>query len=113
MRGKNKIPAPARFKKCHIGVDLLGSDVAPDKLLDAIIAFSRDLNPSIGLTLFGTQELFSSYPPSSDRIIFHPVSEIIYMSDNPLHAIRHKKQSSLYLGIEMLKKGPSLSRRLS
>jgi glycerol-3-phosphate acyltransferase PlsX len=94
-----------RANRCHIGVDLLGSDVSPQELLEAIIAFRKQLSLSVQLTLFGTEELFKRAPCASDNTVFYPVSEEIHMSDDPLRAIRYKKQSSLYLGVQMLKEG--------
>lgn len=100
MRGKNK-ETPC----CHIGIDLLGSDIAPSVLLDAILAYSQNLKSSAHLTLFGTADLFSGKRAPVNNILFHPVNEIITMEDAPLTAIRKKKGSSLCLGIQMLKKG--------
>lgn len=108
MRGKNKISAVKQTKQvqcCHIGIDLLGSDVSPQELLQAIIEFRSQLKETVTLTLLGTDVLFqhAAHPP--DGILFHSVQDVITMEDDPLYAIRHKKQSSLYLGIEMLKEG--------
>src|SRR5579863_4669408 len=41
---------------CHIGIDLLGGETPPSELLEAVLAFSRELDPSVHLTLFGTPE---------------------------------------------------------
>jgi glycerol-3-phosphate acyltransferase PlsX len=106
MRGKNKIPSVKQADTCHIGIDLLGSDVSPQKLLEAIVAFRPTLKPSVQLTLFGQKEHFERFDAlTSDGIVLHPVQELIAMEDDPLHAIRRKKKSSLYLGIQMLKEG--------
>jgi phosphate acyltransferase len=110
MRGQNKTPAVKRAVQrlpgqCHIGVDLLGSEVSPRELLDAIIAFKPKLKPSIQLTLMGTEDLFQTISTVPDGIVLHAAREIIAMEDDPLYAIRHKKQSSLYLGVHMLKEG--------
>jgi phosphate acyltransferase len=90
---------------CHIGIDLLGSDVSPQELLQAIIDFRPELKDTISLTLLGTQDLFARVKTCPYGIVFHPVQEIITMEDDPLYAIRHKKQSSLFLGIQLLKEG--------
>jgi len=101
MRGKSKI-CPHRAE-CHIGIDLLGSEVPPQELLKAIIAFRPALKASILLTVLGTDDLYQKLGMLPDGIVFHAVSEMITMEDDPLYAIRHKKRSSLYQGLQMLK----------
>ena len=101
MRGQSKI----KIAHCPIGVDLLGSDIPPNKLLEAICAISGDLKPPIHLILFGTDEVFGCARPPSDNIFFHVVKDVITMEDAPLTAIRHKRDSSLCTGIRMLKEG--------
>ena len=100
MRGQSKINA-----SCHIGVDLLGSDSSPDELFQAVLSFAAELDPSVHLTLFGTPSLFQERRPPVDNILFHPVTDVITMDDNPLSAIRTKRNSSLCTGIQMLKQG--------
>lgn len=103
MRGKNKTAKGSAL--CHVGIDLLGSDIAPSELLEAILPFSSELSPFINLTLFGTHDLFEKRFPPSGNVIFHAVSEVITMEDAPLAAIRRKKNSSLCTGIRFLKEG--------
>ncbi len=95
MRGKNKI---------NIGVDLLGSDMRPSDLLEAVLIFSKELKPSVHLTLFGTSPLFGRRR-SPNNVTFYPVKEVIEMDDAPLTAIRRKRNSSICLGIKQLKEG--------
>jgi glycerol-3-phosphate acyltransferase PlsX len=97
MRGKSKLT------ECHIGIDLLGSEVPPLELLKAVIAFRPALKSSIQLTLLGTEDVFQNIGPSPRGIVFYSVAQTIRMEDDPLYAIRHKKRSSLYLGVQMLK----------
>lgn len=104
MRGKSKITGEENVL-CHIGIDLLGSDTSPNELLDAILSFSRELPPSVHLTLFGTPSLVERTRPPTDNVLFHIVEDVITMEDAPLSAIRAKKNSSLCLGIRMLKEG--------
>jgi glycerol-3-phosphate acyltransferase PlsX len=103
MRGKNNIEkgdAP-----CHIGVDSLGSEAPPNKLLEAILSFSEELDPNVHLTLFGTSELFEKMRSPRPNILFHRVGNVITMDEAPLTAIRRKRDSSLCTGIRMLKEG--------
>lgn len=99
QRKKNRLSADS----CHVGIDLLGSDTPPKELLEAIVAFKTHLKPSVHLTLFGLRDLAYSALPGD--IFFHTASQVIEMEDNPLYAVRRKKDSSLYLGVQMLKEG--------
>ncbi len=102
MRGKIKKNTLA---PCHIGIDLLGSDISPNELFKEILLFCKELNPSITLTLFGTSALFERTRPPAVNVFFHTVKEVIMMEDAPLTAIRRKKDSSLCIGIRLLKEG--------
>src|SRR5580700_5871669 len=90
---------------CHIGVDLLGSDISPHDLLQEILLLCKELSPSVTLTLFGTPALFGKTASPAANIFFHPVKEVITMEEAPLTAIRRKKDSSLCIGIRLLKEG--------
>lgn len=91
----------------------MGSDSSPSVLFKAVIQAAELLGPSNSFVLFATQEvvdkLSQEYHPAlsslhSAPIIFHIVTEEITHNDEPLYAVRHKKGSSLILGIRLLKK---------
>lgn len=86
----------------RIGVDLLGSDTAPELFLRALITSLDELKHTLSLVVFGEKALFSKIP-SPPEIICQPVSEFITMDDDPLHSVRRKKGASLCVGIKMLK----------
>lgn len=88
----------------RIGVDLMGSENSPQALFDAVIQAYNHLGTSCHFHVFITMEAWKSLPPCSEKIIFHFVEEVIEMSDEPLSAVRHKKNSSLVTGINFLKK---------
>lgn len=96
MRGKSNI-----HKEARIGVDLMGSDISPHVLLHAVLEYFQ--NETISLALLGTEEVFSNITPAK-HISFILAKEVISMEDDPLSAIRLKKNSSLSLGIQMLQK---------
>ncbi|HSX04736.1 MAG TPA: phosphate acyltransferase PlsX [Rhabdochlamydiaceae bacterium] len=87
----------------RIGIDLLGSDTPPEKLFHAVIECFSKIELPAKFVVFGTKNLFLHIkaPPEITCI---PVSEFISMEDSPLVAVRRKKNSSLCVGIEMLKK---------
>lgn len=95
---------PKKSNRCRIGIDLLGSDAPPKELLETILFALEEMDPAIHLTLFGTPSLFDALSPPSN-VLFHPVQSTITMEDSPLTAIRRKRDSSLCVGIRMLKEG--------
>jgi glycerol-3-phosphate acyltransferase PlsX len=103
MRGKNK--TGKGVAPCPIGVDLLGSDIPPKELLDALLHFCGEHLSSVHLTLFGTSALFAEMQISRSNVLLHPVKDMITMDDAPLTAIRRKRDSSLCTGVRMLKEG--------
>lgn len=92
----------------RIGIDLMGSDTAPQVLFDAVLKAQEHLNASTTLVVFATPDVvkaLTSCKSSHQALIeFVPVQEEILMQDDPITAIRHKKRSSLVLGLKALKK---------
>lgn len=98
-----------KFKR--IGVDLLGSDKSQGDLLSPALIAAKLLPQNTGLLLFVTkiphewEELKKSLDEEVlEKIDFHVVSEEITMQDDPLVAIRHKKDSSIIQALRLLKK---------
>lgn len=103
-RKKESVPHQSpNSTSCHIGIDLMGSDTQPLELLHAIYRFADQLPPTAHVTLFGTTEIISGQHSPSPNIALHIVQEYISMDEAPLSAIRNKKQSSICVGIKMLK----------
>jgi hypothetical protein len=68
--------------KIRIGVDLMGSDTAPDVLLQGILQNFESHDPSLELVLIGSDELFTTlHPPKG--ISFLRAKEVITMEDDP------------------------------
>jgi phosphate acyltransferase len=96
----------------RLGIDLTGGDRPADQYFDAIMRACNQVAPSCAFYFFAHQQsaahfsLFiqSSYPSLFSRVTFHPVAETIAMGDHPLGAIRRKRNSSLVVGMRMLKK---------
>lgn len=97
----------------RIGIDLMGSDTSPDILFQAVLQTSQQL-VGMSLIVLATQPILNaiwSLPNiatklshASSRVEFHAVSDVIEMQDDPLVAIRQKRNSSLVIGIRLLKK---------
>lgn len=98
----------------RIGIDLMGCDTPPKQLYQAVLQAAEDLDPSYTLIVLATDSVIEeaatlnhSAASSSKQIAkikFFPIKEVITMGDEPLSAIRHKKNSSLVTGIRLLKK---------
>jgi glycerol-3-phosphate acyltransferase PlsX len=89
------------LKKKVIGIDLMGSDAAPNVLLDALKAQISSLSPNVELVAIGTSE----YKEKASFLRFYSADEAIQMDEHPLQALRHKKNSSLVVGLRLLKQG--------
>jgi phosphate acyltransferase len=97
----------------RIGIDLMGSDASPQVLFDAVLQAALKSEASHTFVVVATAELideclckkeFSVFPALATRFAFHRVTDVITMSDDPSSAIRQKKNSSLVVGIRLLKK---------
>ncbi len=106
MRAKKVNPLPL------IGIDLMGSDNAPHVLLRSLFDLALQEDSQSRFLLFGTAPLekefgllITRFSPLKERLGFFLADDSILMDENPLHAIRRKKNSSLCLGMRQLKEG--------
>jgi len=85
-----------------------GAKRPPHILFQGVLQAAGALGPADTLILLATQsvvdELSPKKTPTSAQVIFHVVTEVITMGDEPLSALRRKKGSSLVTGIRLLKK---------
>ncbi len=97
----------------RIGVDLMGSDSSPAVLFEAVCNCTSELTSGDSLVVFSTPEALAGYLDKKNASPFlefnlsgidvHLVKETIEMGDDPLSAIRLKKDSSIVAGITLLK----------
>lgn len=95
----------------RIGVDLMGSDRSPAYLFKAIEQAAIKF-PQVDFVVFVTQAALDEIlghstvqiPVRGPHLEFSVVTEVVEMHDEPLIAIRRKKNSSLATGIKLLKK---------
>ncbi len=76
----------------------MGSDSSPELLLQAANALAPTLPSSVKLVAIGHPRL-----QPTTRLPYQSASETIEMDDSPLSAIRRKKDSSLCVGLRMLR----------
>ncbi|MBM0823016.1 phosphate acyltransferase PlsX [Staphylococcus epidermidis] len=84
-----------------IAVDMMGGDDAPGIVLDAVKKAVEDFK-DLEIILFGDG---SQYNLSHERIEFRHCTEKIEMEDEPVRAIKRKKDSSMVKMAEAVKSG--------
>lgn len=84
-----------------IAVDMMGGDDAPGIVLDAVKKAVEDFE-DLEIILFGDE---SQYNLSHERIEFRHCTEKIEMEDEPVRAIKRKKDSSMVKMAEAVKSG--------
>ena len=90
----------------RLGIDLMGSDRSHQELFEGVLKASRAYDLSHTFLVIATeraiQEIEEAYGKTAIR--FQKAEEVIYMTDEPVQAVRHKKNSSLVLGTRLLKR---------
>lgn len=88
----------------RIAVDAMGGDYAPEPIVMGAIAAASQIDGEIILVGDKAQiEKFAPTLPKNVRI--HHASEVITMEDKPIEAIRRKKDSSMVVCADLVKKG--------
>lgn len=93
---------------CRVVVDAMGGDNAPlSNVEGAVDAVNK--NENLQVVLVGKEEevtpLLSKYTYDKSRIEFVAATETIDMGEAPVKAIRAKKDSSMVVGMKMVKNG--------
>ena len=84
----------------------MGSDSSPILLFEAVTQAAKSVGPDDVLLVFATDVVikeFQSAGKISSPISFHPVTQEITMEDDPLKAMRRKRDASIPVGITLLK----------
>ncbi|HJE49685.1 MAG TPA: phosphate acyltransferase PlsX [Lactobacillus johnsonii] len=89
-----------------IAIDAMGGENAPKAIVDAVLKAKPKLKDT-KFVLFGDEEKINKIIPSEqkDRIDVIATSEIIVDSDEPVKAIRRKKNSSMVVAANYVKSG--------
>lgn len=92
----------------RIIVDAMGGDFAPAEIVYGVVKAIKEYNYDI--VLVGDQRLIdqelSKYPDvKKDKIFIVHTEEVVTMEDSPSQILRSKKNSSLHIGLKMLKNG--------
>jgi glycerol-3-phosphate acyltransferase PlsX len=90
-----------------LGIDLMGNDNKPEDILKAIIDFKKNQKQKTDFVFFATKDLkpiFKSLEKKFNLSLnFVFTQHAISMDENPLSAIRRKKDSTIFKGMHYLK----------
>lgn len=85
-----------------VALDLMGGDQAPESVLEAIPLLDRCSD--LKLLLVGTQEVLSTVQvPKNIPVETIIATDIISMSESPSLAFKRKKDSSIHVGLRLVK----------
>lgn len=89
-------------------VDAMGGDNAPQAIIEGCVMGLKE-NSTLSITLTGDESAIMAeldkYEYDKARINIVHATEVIDMAEAPVEAIRKKKDSSLVVGLRMLKEG--------
>jgi len=97
-------------REVKVVVDLDGGDFAPESIISGVLNYLTSSSEKAKLILVGTKNsfshpLFSQLKPFSPFIEKHEVAQVIEMAESPADAYRQKQNSSIGMGMELIKKG--------
>ena len=92
----------------RIVVDAMGGDNAPQSTVKGTVD-ALNKSQEISVFLVGQEDVIKKeleqYKYPEDRLTIVPASEVIEMAEPPVIAIRKKKDSSIVVGMKMVKEG--------
>lgn len=91
----------------RIAVDAMGGDHAPYEIIKGAVEAQKELG--VEIILVGNQGQIESELKKHDvhieKIHIHHTTETITNDDKPVYAVRHKKDSSMVVGLNLVKEG--------
>lgn len=88
-----------------IAIDVMGGDHAPDEVIKGCMMALKDIDST--LVLIGQEavikEKLSAYTYDEAKVEIVPAEEVIEMGEAPVMAIRKKKNSSMVVGLKLVK----------
>ncbi len=92
----------------RIALDAMGGDNAPSEIVSGAVRFARAF-PSHEVVLVGDVErvrgYLSHHSPVPVNVTLHHASQVVEMDEDASSAIRRKKDSSLRVGLQMVRDG--------
>ena len=94
-------------KRVIVAVDAMGGDLAPVEIVKGAVEAVQEL--SVDIKLVGRKEdverELAKYTYDTERIELVPAEQVIGTDEVPTMAIRRKKDSSMVVGLNLVKKG--------
>lgn len=87
-----------------IAVDAMGGDNAPQAIVEGVMLAKKDF-PEIEFLLYGKETEIKKYVTDEKNITIVHTDEKINSDDEPVKAIRRKKEASMVLAAQAVKKG--------
>ena len=91
-----------------IAVDAMGGDNAPSEIVKGAVEAVSE-RPDITVSLTGQEDIIKKelekYTYKKEQIEIVPASEVIETGEPPVNAIRKKKDSSIVVGMNLVKRG--------
>ncbi|MDA9101080.1 phosphate acyltransferase PlsX [Omnitrophica bacterium] len=92
----------------RIAVDGMGGDYAPQVVVEGAVAAANDFD-NLEIILVGQQDALkrelNRHKVLGGKIVIQEASEVVGMGDSPVAAIKKKKNSSIGVAIDLMKKG--------
>lgn len=88
-----------------IAVDAMGGDHAPREVVIGALAAAAQMKGQIVLVGNPSRIEEHASSPLPSNVSIHPATQVVEMHEKPLEALRQKRDSSLAVGAELVKKG--------
>ncbi len=88
----------------------MGGDNGPRVVVPAALRVLSEYKGRVRLILVGDPKLLRRSlrllrAPNDENLIIHPASEVVTMDEPPAHAVRHKRDSSMRVALNLVKDG--------
>ncbi|MCI1285817.1 MAG: phosphate acyltransferase, partial [Pediococcus pentosaceus] len=87
-----------------IAVDAMGGDNAPEEIVKGV-SEARKALPDVEFILYGKKDEIAKYMDDFRNVKVVHTDEVITMEDEPVKAVRRKKNSSMVLAAQAVKNG--------
>ncbi len=87
-----------------LAIDAMGGDNAPQAVVEGVMK-AISAFPDLEVTLIGQESKINSYLTDSNRITILHTDEVIEATDEPVRAVRRKKNASMVLMANEVKEG--------
>lgn len=87
----------------RIAVDIMSGDNSPEKLINGVLRAAADFG--VEIALIGDKAVVEKYSDEAKGIYPFPSEGVVTMEDDALAAIKEKENSSMGLGINLMKSG--------